>query len=87
MRSVSSVRTLFRGSPLIRVVCGRDSPPFVKQARVPRTECAAPGPGRHELRLVEAHAALDAAVAAAYGWPADITDDDTLRELLGLNGS
>ena len=36
--------------------------------------------------LVDAHAALDAAVAVAYGWPADITDDDALRELLALNG-
>ena len=35
--------------------------------------------------LVDAHAALDAAVAAAYGWPADINDEDALRELLGLN--
>ena len=36
--------------------------------------------------LVDAHAALNAAVAAAYGWPADISDDDALRELLALNG-
>ena len=36
--------------------------------------------------LADAHAALDAAVAAAYSWPADITDDDALRELLKLNG-
>ena len=35
--------------------------------------------------LTDAHAALDAAVAAAYGWPADITNDDALRELLALN--
>ena len=35
--------------------------------------------------LVDAHAALDVAVAAAYGWPADITDDDALREMLALN--
>ena len=35
--------------------------------------------------LVDAHAALDGAVAAAYGWPADISDDDALRELLVLN--
>ena len=35
--------------------------------------------------LADAHAALDAAVAAAYGWPADITDDEALRELLELN--
>jgi type II restriction/modification system DNA methylase subunit YeeA len=31
------------------------------------------------------HARLDAAVAAAYGWPADITDDDALARLLALN--
>ena len=36
--------------------------------------------------LADAHAALDAAVANAYGWPADITDDDALRKLLALNG-
>ena len=35
--------------------------------------------------LANAYAALDAAVAAAYGWPADIADDDALRELLTLN--
>ena len=28
---------------------------------------------------------LDAAVATAYGWPADISDDDALAELLALN--
>ena len=37
--------------------------------------------------LDDAQAALDAAVASAYGWPADISDDDSLRELLALNGS
>ena len=36
--------------------------------------------------LADAHAALDAAVAGAYGWPADISDDDALRGLLKLNG-
>ena len=35
--------------------------------------------------LADAHAALDAAVAAAYGWDADISDEDALRELLALN--
>ena len=35
--------------------------------------------------LADAHANLDAAVAAAYGWPADIEEDDVLRELLALN--
>ncbi len=37
--------------------------------------------------LADAHDALDAAVAAAYGRPADISDEDALRELLALNGS
>ena len=32
-----------------------------------------------------AHEALDAAVAAAYGWPADISNDDILAGLLALN--
>ena len=35
--------------------------------------------------LADAHASLDAAVAAAYGWNADISDDEALRELLELN--
>ena len=32
-----------------------------------------------------AHKKLDAAVAAAYGWPADLSDDDILAKLLELN--
>ena len=35
--------------------------------------------------LADAHASLDEAVAAAYGWNADISDDEVLRELLELN--
>ena len=35
--------------------------------------------------LADAHAALDAAVAEAYGWPADVTDEEALGELLALN--
>ena len=35
--------------------------------------------------LANAHATLDTAVADAYGWDADISDDDALRELLALN--
>ncbi|MDE2992096.1 MAG: class I SAM-dependent DNA methyltransferase [Chloroflexota bacterium] len=35
--------------------------------------------------LANAHANLDAAVAAAYGWPVDISDEDALRELLEMN--
>jgi hypothetical protein len=36
-------------------------------------------------RLANAHRELDAAVAEAYGWPADIGDEDALVRLLALN--
>ena len=35
--------------------------------------------------LADAHEALDAALATAYGWSADISGDDALPELLALN--
>jgi type II restriction/modification system DNA methylase subunit YeeA len=35
--------------------------------------------------LSHAHRDLDAAVAAAYGWPADISEDEALAKLLELN--
>ncbi len=35
--------------------------------------------------LANAHRALDEAVAAAYSWPADLSDEDILRRLLALN--
>jgi hypothetical protein len=35
--------------------------------------------------LAHAHAKLDAAVAAAYGWPADLSDEEILERLLALN--
>ena len=35
--------------------------------------------------LANAHRELDAAVAAAYGWPEDITEEDALARLLELN--
>jgi len=35
--------------------------------------------------LDHAHRALDEAVAAAYGWPADLSDDDVLAKLFALN--
>ena len=62
---------------------------------VPRDEAAAKALKKRTLTnlynarpqwLADAHEALDAAVAAAYGWPADISDDEVLRELLALNG-
>ena len=62
---------------------------------VPRNEEAAKALSKRTLTnlynarpqwLANAHADLDAAVAAAYGWSTDISDDDVLRELLALNG-
>ena len=50
--------------------------------RVPIDQAARPA------WLAAAHAQLDAAVAAAYGWgdyTADMTDDEILRRLLALN--
>jgi type II restriction/modification system DNA methylase subunit YeeA len=35
--------------------------------------------------LDHAHRELDAAVAAAYGWPADLSDDEILKRLFELN--
>ena len=35
--------------------------------------------------LADAHAALDAAVATAYGWDTDISEEDALERLLALN--
>ena len=35
--------------------------------------------------LADAHAALDAAVATAYGWDADISEEQALEKLLALN--
>ncbi len=35
--------------------------------------------------LADAHRDLDAAVAAAYGWPADISEEEALGKLLALN--
>lgn len=35
--------------------------------------------------LAMAHDRLDAAVAAAYGWPADLTDEQVLERLFALN--
>jgi type II restriction/modification system DNA methylase subunit YeeA len=37
--------------------------------------------------LANSHRDLDAAVATAYGWPADISEDDALLRLLNLNQS
>ena len=70
--------------------------PGYPQRPVPRDEDAAKALRKRTLTnlynarpqwLADAHAALDAAVAAAYGWPSDISDDDALRELQELNSN
>ena len=62
---------------------------------VPRDEAAAKALKKRTLTnlynarpqwLVDAHEALDAAVAASYGWSADISYGEVLRELLAMNG-
>ena len=69
--------------------------PGYPKRRVPRDEDAAEALKQRALTnlynarpewLADAHEALDAAVTAAYGWAADISDDEVLRELLALNG-
>ena len=68
--------------------------PVYPKRPVPRDEDAAKALKKRTLTnlynarpqwLADAHDALDAAVAAAYGWPADISDDEVLRALLRLN--
>ena len=39
----------------------------------------------HPQWLADAHTALDAAVAGAYGWDLEIPEDESLRELLSMN--
>ena len=68
--------------------------PGYPQRPVPRDEAAAKELKKRTLTnlynarpqwLADAHAALDAAVAAAYGWGADISEEDALAALLALN--
>ena len=72
-----------------------ESVPRYPKRPVPRDEDAAKALKKRTLTnlynarpqwLADAHAALDAAVAAAYGWLADLSDDKVLREFLALNG-
>ena len=73
---------------------GDEPVPGYPKRLVPRNEEAAKALKKRTLTnlyntrpqwLADAHAALNAAVAAAYGWPANISDDEALRKLLALN--
>ena len=76
-------------------VAWADEPvPGYPERPVPRDETAAAELKKRTLTglynarpqwLADAHEALDAAVAAAYGWPADISEEDALGELLRMN--
>ena len=67
---------------------------FLETQAVPRDEkCAAQLKARtltalyneRPTWLAHAHGKLDATVAAAYGWPADLNDREILARLLALN--
>lgn len=75
---------------------GRRLAPHFPVPLVPRDAAAAAELKRRTLTnlynekpqwLLDAHAALDRAVLAAYGWPLDASDDVLLRKLLDLNRS
>ena len=68
--------------------------PGYPQRPVPRNDAAAKELKKRTLTnlynarpqwLADAHASLDAAVAAAYGWAPDISEEDALAALLALN--
>ena len=72
---------------------GRLVPGYPKRS-VPRDEAAAKKLKKRTLTnlynarpqwLVDAHAALDAMVAEAYGWDMDISEDEVLPKLLAMN--
>jgi hypothetical protein len=94
----ATIREVGRDS-LSRQSAAQAVPPYqVGTVRYPRLEprdadCAAKLKKRTLTNLYNerpawldlAHKKLDAAVAAAYGWPADLSDDAILERLLALN--
>ena len=67
------------GYPLCPVPCDKKAATKLKKRTLTYLYNARP------QWLADAHNQLDAAVAAAYGWSSDITDDVALRELLARN--
>ena len=73
-----------------------ETAPGYPKRPVPRDEVAAKALRKRTLTnlynarpqwLADAHDTLDAAVASAYGWPAEISADEALRELLKFNAA
>ncbi len=95
----STIREMGRDAALRRPSDGPAGRPYlIGTVRYPRleprdAECAARLKKRTLTNLYNerpawldlAHQKLDAAVAAAYGWPADLTDEQILERLLALN--
>ena len=67
------------GYPVRPVPRNEEAAQVVKNRRLTKLYNAGP------QWLVDAHAALDASVAAAYEWPEDIAEEDALAALLVLN--
>ena len=65
-------------------VDGRLNPPGAPEAELKKRTLTSLYNAR-PTRLDLAHVKLDAAVFAAYGWPADLTDEEILERLLALN--
>ena len=93
-------RAIARAALRLGELCGRGPPGWVErvEAPVPGDPAARFRATAAEKRtltdlyksrpqwLADAHARLDAVVAAAYGWPVDIPDDAALAHLLARNG-
>ena len=98
--TLTGARLTWHGASVARVDAGPSDAgaPTVGTVRYPRLEprdadCAAKLKKRTLTNLYNerpawldlAHKKLDAAVAAAYGWPADLSDEQILEKLLALN--
>jgi hypothetical protein len=67
--------------------------PARRAAKGPRKKRTRPEPRQYTVadlerardRVTDAHHSRDVAVAAAYNWPSDISEDDALAKLLELN--
>ena len=92
--SSSPARPMAPGSVLSTTRMRRGSAPCVVRDSCPRTPDSAIKLKKRTLTnlyserpawLANAHRKLDEAVFAAYGWPADLSDDELLAKLLALN--
>ena len=64
---------------------GRGQPDWLRWQEAARRSCLTNLYNQRPTWLANAHATLDAAVLAAYGWPVHLTDAEILERLLALN--